>query len=116
MKKKSRVEHGVSFMWRLPYNGSVPWSRLMLVHEGDYVEVNFENIKLQIHLFMNILTLHGIYSANLVAEKFNLHVATRSASSGNFAGKAHKQGVHIYNCALQAELLHSPWLLGNMAR
>ena len=98
-EKEIEVEPGV-FLWAFAYNGSVP-GPLIVVHEGDYVELTLVNPK-----------------ANQLPHNIDFHASTGALGGGALTHvnpgeevvlrwKATKVGVFIYHCAPGGTMV--PW-------
>lgn len=98
-EKEIEVEPGV-FMWAFAYNGSVP-GPLIVVHEGDYVELTLINPK-----------------TNLLPHNIDFHASTGALGGGELTNiapgqkvvlrwKATKVGTFIYHCAPGGAMI--PW-------
>lgn len=98
-EKEIEVEPGV-FMWAFTFNGSVP-GPLIVVHEGDYVEVKLQN-PAHNQLVHNI-DFHA--STGALGAGDLTHVAPGQEAVVRF--KADKPGIFIYHCAPGASMV--PW-------
>ncbi|MDA8015132.1 MAG: copper-containing nitrite reductase [Gammaproteobacteria bacterium] len=98
-EKEIEVEPGV-FMWVYAYNGSVP-GPLIVVHEGDYVELTLINPK-----------------TNKLPHNIDFHASTGALGGGELTNiapgqqvklrfKATKPGTFIYHCAPGGAM--TPW-------
>lgn len=98
-EKEIEVEPGV-FMWAFAFDDSVP-GPLMVVHEGDYVELTLKND-----------------SSNKLVHNIDFHASTGALGGGNLTHvmpgqevvllwKATKPGAHIYHCAPGGLMI--PW-------
>ena len=98
-EKEIEVEPGV-FMWAFAFNDSVP-GPLMVVHEGDYVELTLKNDP-----------------SNKLVHNIDFHASTGAMGAGDLTHvmpgqevkvrwKAIKPGVHIYHCAPGGLMI--PW-------
>ena len=92
IEKKMQIDDEGTEVWALTFNGSVP-GPMMIVHEGDYVEVTLQNI-----------------STNLMEHNIDFHAATGALGGGALTKiqpgeqvvlrwKAIKSGVFVYHCA-----------------
>lgn len=92
IEKKMPVDDDGTEIWALTFNGSVP-GPMMVVHEGDYVEVKLQNLP-----------------TNLMEHNIDFHSATGALGGGALTKvqpgeevvlrwKATKPGVFIYHCA-----------------
>lgn len=92
IEKKMQVDDDGTEIWALTFNGSVP-GPMMVVHEGDYVEVKLQNL-----------------ATNLMEHNIDFHSATGALGGGALTKvqpgeevvlrwKATKPGVFIYHCA-----------------
>lgn len=99
VEKEIEVEPGV-FMWAFTFNGTVP-GPLMVVHEGDYVELTLRNL-----------------SSNKLVHNIDFHASTGALGGGELTNvapgqevvlrwKATKPGIHIYHCAPGGAMI--PW-------
>ncbi|MDO4777472.1 MAG: copper-containing nitrite reductase [Cardiobacteriaceae bacterium] len=99
VEKEIEVEPGV-FMWAFTFNGTVP-GPLMVVHEGDYVELTLRN-----------------RSSNKLVHNIDFHASTGALGGGELTNvapgqevvlrwKATKPGIHIYHCAPGGAMI--PW-------
>lgn len=97
-EKLHEVEDGVE-VWAMTFNGSVP-GPLMVVHEGDYVELTLINP-----------------DTNLMGHNIDLHAATGALGGAKLTNvnpgekailrfKATKAGVFVYHCAPEGMV---PW-------
>ncbi len=91
-EKKMELDNEGTEVWALTYGGSVP-GPMIVVHEGDYVEVTLKNL-----------------AANLMEHNVDFHAATGALGGGALTKvlpgeqvvlrwKAVKQGVFVYHCA-----------------
>lgn len=98
-EKEVEVEPGV-FHWVFAFNGTVP-GPLMVVHEGDYVELTLKNL-----------------SKNKLVHNIDFHASTGALGGGELTHvapgeevvlrwKAIKPGIHIYHCAPGGAMI--PW-------
>lgn len=98
-EKEIEVEPGV-FMWAFTFNGHVP-GPLMVVHEGDYVELTLKNPK-----------------TNMLVHNIDFHASTGALGGGDLTHvapgeqvvlrwKATKPGVFVYHCAPGGAMI--PW-------
>ena len=92
IEKKMVIDKEGTEVWALAYNGTVP-GPIIVVHEGDYVEVTLQNIK-----------------ANSMEHNIDFHAATGALGGGALTKiqpgeqvvlrwKAIKPGVFVYHCA-----------------
>jgi nitrite reductase (NO-forming) len=92
IEKKMQIDDDGTEIWALTFNGSVP-GPMMVVHEGDYVEVKLQNL-----------------ASNLMEHNIDFHSATGALGGGALTKvqpgeevvlrwKATKPGVFIYHCA-----------------
>lgn len=99
IEKEIEVEPGV-FMWAFTFGGTVP-GPLMVVHEGDYVELTLRNL-----------------SSNQLVHNIDFHAATGALGGGELTivapgqevvlrFKATKAGVFVYHCAPGGAMI--PW-------
>ncbi len=98
-EKEIEVEPGV-FVWAFTFNGSVP-GPLIVVHEGDYVELTLVNPK-----------------TNQLPHNVDFHAATGALGGGELTNvqpgeqvvlrwKAIKPGTFVYHCAPGGQM--TPW-------
>lgn len=98
-EKEMEVEPGV-FVWAFTFNGSVP-GPLIVVHEGDYVELTLVNPK-----------------TNQLPHNIDFHAATGALGGGELTNvqpgeqvvlrwKAIKPGAFVYHCAPGGQMI--PW-------
>lgn len=98
-EREIEVEPSV-FMWAFTFHGSVP-GPLIVVHEGDYVELKLINL-----------------SKNELVHNIDFHAATGALGGGDLTFvapgqevtlrfQATKPGVHIYHCAPGGAMI--PW-------
>lgn len=98
-EKEIEVEPGV-FMWAFTFNGSVP-GPLIVVHEGDYVELTLKNPK-----------------TNQLVHNIDFHASTGALGGGDLTHvapgeevvlrwKAIKPGIFVYHCAPGGAMI--PW-------
>lgn len=98
-EKEVEVEPGV-FVWTFAFNGSVP-GPLIVVHEGDYVELTLVNPK-----------------TNQLPHNIDFHAATGALGGGELTvvqpgeqvvlrWKAIKPGAFVYHCAPGGQMI--PW-------
>lgn len=98
-EKEIEVEPGV-FMWAFTFNGTVP-GPLMVVHEGDYVELTLKNL-----------------TKNKLVHNIDFHASTGALGGGELTHvapgqevvlrwKATKPGIHVYHCAPGGAMI--PW-------
>jgi nitrite reductase (NO-forming) len=91
-EKKMELDSEGTEVWALTYGGSVP-GPMIVVHEGDYVEVTLKNL-----------------ASNLMEHNVDFHAATGALGGGALTKvmpgeqvvlrwKAVKQGVFVYHCA-----------------
>lgn len=91
-EKRMEIDDNGTEVWALTYNGSVP-GPIIVVHEGDYVEVTLQNPK-----------------SNFMEHNVDFHSATGALGGGALTKvqpgeqavlrwKATKQGVFVYHCA-----------------
>lgn len=92
VEKKMQIDDDGTEIWALTFNGSVP-GPMMVVHEGDYVEVTLQNL-----------------ATNLMEHNIDFHAATGALGGGALTKiqpgeqvvlrwKATKPGVFVYHCA-----------------
>ncbi|SUO93475.1 copper-containing nitrite reductase [Suttonella ornithocola] len=98
-EKEIEVEPGV-FMWAFTFNGSVP-GPLIVVHEGDYVELTLKNP-----------------TSNILVHNIDFHASTGALGGGDLTHvapgqevvlrfKATKPGIFVYHCAPGGAMI--PW-------
>lgn len=99
-EKKMIIDDKGTEIWAFTYNGSVP-GPLIVVHEGDYVEVTLVNLK-----------------KNTMIHNVDFHAATGALGGGSLTHvapgeevtlrwKAVKSGVFVYHCAPGGIMI--PW-------
>lgn len=92
IEKKMVIDDEGTEVWALTYNGSVP-GPLIVVHEGDYVELTLRNLP-----------------SNIMEHNIDFHASTGALGGGALTKvlpgehavlrwKATKQGVFVYHCA-----------------
>jgi nitrite reductase (NO-forming) len=92
IEKKMVIDDAGTEVWAFTYNGSVP-GPMIVVHEGDYVEVTLQNLK-----------------TNVLEHNIDFHAATGALGGGALTKvmpgeravlrwKATKPGVFVYHCA-----------------
>jgi nitrite reductase (NO-forming) len=92
IEKKMAIDDAGTEVWAFTYNGSVP-GPMIVVHEGDYVEVTLQNLK-----------------TNVLEHNIDFHAATGALGGGALTKvmpgeravlrwKATKPGVFVYHCA-----------------
>jgi nitrite reductase (NO-forming) len=92
IEKKMVIDDEGAEVWALTYNGSVP-GPLIVVHEGDYVELTLRNLP-----------------TNIMEHNIDFHASTGALGGGALTKvlpgeqavlrwKAIKQGVFVYHCA-----------------
>ncbi len=92
IEKKMVIDDEGTEVWALTYNGSVP-GPLIVVHEGDYVELTLRNLP-----------------TNIMEHNIDFHASTGALGGGALTKvlpgeqavlrwKATKQGVFVYHCA-----------------
>lgn len=98
-EKQVVIDHAGTKMWAMTYNGSMP-GPMMVVHEGDYVELTLVNPE-----------------TNTMPHNIDLHAATGGLGGGALTHvnpgeqtvlrfKATRPGVFIYHCAPEGMI---PW-------
>ncbi len=91
-EKKMVIDGDGTEIWAMTYNGSVP-GPMIVVHEGDYVELTMKNLK-----------------ENILEHNIDFHAATGALGGGALTKivpgqevvlrwKATKPGVFVYHCA-----------------